>query len=159
MKKKIRLSQLTNEYLKTNSAWETIVETIDEEDVQLTPVEFDQKGRIPIHLGEVWCLCRAIFANETEYIASAMCRGDSSDGPLLWSVWNGSEDVRLMLPPAPSFVLEKEGPECFANKFNLSIKDVFPILFEVIPRFESAPEIRRIKLGFSGELNNLEKDD
>jgi hypothetical protein len=152
MKEKRTLSQLQNEDLKKYIAWETVVESIDDDDISLMPADLDKDGRIPESLGEVWCLCRAIFKNGSEYIASAMCRGDSSDGPLLYSVWNGNENIRLILPPAPPFVLEKEGPESFAKKFNLNINDIFPIIFEVVPRFVTKPEIRRLKLDISGEL-------
>lgn len=152
MKKKRKLSQLKNEDLINYNAWETVVESLDDEDISLVPVDLDKNGRISATLGEVWCLCRAIFKNGNENLASAMCRADSSDGPLLHSIWNGRENIRLILPPAPPFVLAKEGPEIFAKKFNLTVNDIFPIVFEVIPRFVTEPEVRKVKLDITGVL-------
>ena len=144
------LSQLSYDDFKNNPAWESIGDYTEDEDTQLAPVKFDEEGRIPKYLKEVWCLCITVFANKTEHMSTAMCRGDSSDGPLLWSVWNGCEYVPLLLPPAPPHVLAKKGPDFFSNKFNLKKEEVFPLTIKVVPHFASSPEIRSIKLEISG---------
>ncbi len=146
------LSQLTYEDLKRSPAWGAIGDYAEDEDAKLTPVQFDDFGRIPEKLEEVWCMCTVVFANGSELMATAMCRGDSSDGPLLWSVWNGSEDVPLLLPPAPPPVLAKKGPDFFSNKFNMKKDEVFPLTIKVVSRFSTSPEIRSVKLGESGVL-------
>jgi len=145
------LSQLTDDDLARKLAW-VVVGGYEAEELELSPAELDSKGRIPGNIGEVWCLCTAVFANETEHTACAMCRGDSEDGPLLWSVSNGKESVPLLLPPAPPFVLAREGPEVFAAKFGMRLKDVFPLTVQVVPRFAVEPETRIVKLGTSGPL-------
>lgn len=143
------LSQLTDDDLKQHPAW-VVVGGYEAEDLELSPVEFDSNGRIPSNVGEVWCLCTATFANGNQYMASAMCRGDCTEGPLLWEVSNGKQTVPLLLPPAPPFVLDQEGPEAFSTQFDLSVDDVFPLIIEVAPRFAIEPEKRSVKLGTSG---------
>ena len=81
-----------------------------------------------------------------------MCRGDSDEGPLLESVWNGEKDVRVLLPPAPPLVLAKSGPQVFAAEFGLSVKQVFPMRFHVVPRFATPPEGRAVTLDVSGRI-------
>ena len=58
----------------------------------------------------------------------------------------GEKDIRLILPPAPSFVLEEEGPNAFCEKFGKRLEEVFPINFEVIPKFEIEPHLRSIRI-------------
>ena len=132
------LGQLTEDDLVRHVAW-VVVGGYEAEYLELSPVQLDSTGRIPGNTGEVWCLCTAVFANETEHVACAMCRGDSADGPLLWSVSNGKESVPLLLPPAPDFVLAREGPEAFAEKFGMRLEDVFPLTIRAVPRFVVEP--------------------
>jgi hypothetical protein len=143
------LGQITDDDFRQHPAW-AVVGGYEAEDLELSPVEFDSNGRIPSSVGEVWCLCTAVFANGSEYLASAMCRGDSSEGPLLWEVSNGKRAVPLLLPPAPPFVLDREGPTVFAAQFGLSVNDVFPLTLKVVPCFATKPEKRSVKLGTSG---------
>ncbi len=143
------LGQLTDDDLRQHPAW-VVVGGYEAEDLKLSPVEFDSSGRIPSNVGEVWCLCTAVFANGTQHMASAMCRGDCAEGPLLWEVSNGKQTVPLLLPPAPPFVLAREGPEVFAAQFDLSVDAVFPLTIEVVPCFVIKPEKRSVKLGTSG---------
>lgn len=152
MDNKKTLSQLTYEDLKLTTAWKSIGSYSEDEDSQITPVEFDMEGRIPRKVEEVWCLCTAVFANGTEHLATAMCRGDSSDGPMLWSIWNGNEDIPLLLPPAPTLVLAKKGPAFFSSKFLLKTEDIFPLIIKVVPRFETSPKVRSIRLDISGVI-------
>jgi len=152
------ISQLNNDDLIKYKAWETVTETIDDEEVMLTPAVLRSDGKIPASCGEVWCLCKATFANKSEHIALALCRGDANEGPLLWTVWNGEKDVSLMFPPAPQFVLDVEGPEGFAESFSLQTEDVFPIDFEVIPRFETPKAVRKVILNISGPVYGDERD-
>ena len=146
------LYQLTYDELKQHTAWVAVGDYAEMEDPELSPVEFDAEGRIPGNVGEVWCLCAAVFFDGSEHLAIAMCRGDSADGPLLWSVWNGDKDVPLLLPPTPPFVLARQGPEVFATKFGTNVANVFPLTIEVVPRFAVKPEIRTVKLGISGVI-------
>jgi hypothetical protein len=93
-------------------------------------------------VGEVWCACTATFADGSEHAAAALCRGDSDFGPALWTFRLGEESVRLVLPPAPRFVLAVEGPAPFADKFGKQLDDVFPIELCVVPRFAVSPRVR-----------------
>jgi hypothetical protein len=145
------LSQLNYHDLGAHPAW-AVAGDPEAEDVELAPVRLDSAGRVPRDVGEVWCLCEAVFADGSRHLASAMCRGDSDQGPLLWTVWNGAEDVPLLLPPAPDFVLEKEGPEVFVMKFRLNLPEVFPMRIEVVPRFAVEPEHRSVALDVSGPI-------
>ena len=146
------LSQLTYEDLKRYNAWEAIGDYAGDVDAMLRPVQFDDSGRIPKNFEEVWCMSTAVFANGSEHMATSMCQGDSSDGPLLWSVWNGVEDVPLLLPPAPPPVLAKKGPDFFSNKFNMQKDEVFPLIIKVVSRFTTSPEIRIVRLAESGVI-------
>ena len=144
------LSQLNYEDLRRCAAWVAVGDYAEVEDPELAPVGFDSDGRVPRHIEEVWCLSRATFADGSEHPAIAMCRGDSDAGPLLWSVWNGTEDVPVVIPPAPSSVLAKRGPGAFASKFGRAVEDVFPMDFEVIAGFSTYPLRRRVKIEATG---------
>jgi hypothetical protein len=138
------LSRLSYDDFIRVPAWQVLRETSDEEDVSLEPATIDNMGLIEKSNGEVWCLCKAIFSNGEEHKASAMCRGDNNEGPLLLTVFNGSEDVALIMPPAPDFVLKSEGPQVFCKKFDKQENEVFPITFKVVPKFQVKPEERSI---------------
>jgi hypothetical protein len=138
------LGKLFYEQLEKIPAWRVIPETIDEVDVELEPATFDNVGLIETMNGEVWCLCKATFSNGDEHKASAMYRGDANEGPFFLSVFNGSEGIPLIMPPAPTFVLGTEFPEAFCKKFNKAIQEVFPIFFSVIPKFKTEPQYRSI---------------
>lgn len=151
MSEKINLSQLTNEHFYKCDSWIVLEDSLqEEEDVSLEPAIKTPDGLIGATNGEVWCFCKAIFSNGDEHIGSALCRGDSDDGPLVCSVWNGKEDVPIFVPPAPEFVLEKDGPDIFCGKFGKQIQDVFPIIVEVIPCFENKPNTRRVMIYSDG---------
>jgi hypothetical protein len=143
---------LTYDDLKEIPAWVAVGDYAQVEDAELEPVEFDEDGTVPARIGEVWCLCNAVFADGSEHLASAMCRGDSSDGPLLWTVWNGTEDVPLFLPPAPPPVLAKRGPEAFSAKFNADMHAVFPLKITAVARFAVSPEERSVRVDVAGVL-------
>lgn len=151
------ISKLTYDDLKAHPAWQATGDYAEDEDAKLAPVQFDGEGRIPDDLKEVWCMCVAVFANGSEHMATSMCRGDSSDGPLLWSVWNGREDVTLLLPPAPPAVLAKRGVDFFSTKFSMKKDDIFPLTIKVVSRFATSPEIRNVKLGELGVIMSMEK--
>ncbi len=146
------LSQLTNEDLRRYSAWEATGDYAEDVDAKLTPVKFDDDGRVPVELEEVWCMCIATFSDGSEHMASSMCRGDSSDGPLLCTVWNGSDNVELLVPPAPPHVLEKHGPDYFSAKFNMKKGAIFPLTIKVVPRFTTKPEIRSAIFEETGKI-------
>lgn len=147
---RITLSELTYDLLGKTNAWRVIMDTLEDEDASLEPAYLNAKGEIDADNEEVWCICSAKFSNGTTYKASSMCRGDSDEGPLLWSIWNGEKDVSLLLPPVPPPVLKVEGPEPFAAEFGLNTSEVFPIEFNVIPVFETSPTQRKVILTPNG---------
>jgi len=138
----IKLSEPSYELFDKYDAREVLKNSYEEEELMLAPAPKNNFGQVINTVGEVWCLCKAIFNDGTEHSASAMCRGDASEDPQLLTVWNGSEDVSLILPPAPDFVLAKEGPDPFCAKFEKSLAEVFPINFIVVPQFQLQPHLR-----------------
>lgn len=138
--------------LQVCPAWRS-TGTCDERGNQvLKPVRLGADGSIPASVEEVWCLCKCRFADATEHGACSSCDGDTSEGPLAWSVWNGDEFIPIIVPPAPDFVLEKEGPIAFCRAFNLESQAVFPLEIEVVPAFEIAPHRRSVLIDSSGRL-------
>lgn len=150
---RVTLSTLTYEHLNEVNAWKVRMDTLEDDDVILEPAQFNASGELNKSNEEVWCLCSAKFSNGTTHQAAAMCRGDADEGPLLWSVWNGEKDISLQLPPSPPPVLKVDGPEPFAAAFGLELNEVFPIEFNVVPRFESEPCIRKVILSAQGVIN------
>ena len=155
----IKLSELNDDLLQKFDSWRVLEETYDYEDVSLSPAYKNNNGEISNKNGEVWCLSKAIFANGEEHKASSMCRGDSNQGPLLWSVWNNTKRINLLLPPAPDFVLKKEGPIKFCAEFNKPPGEVFPIRFEIIPKFQIEPNLRIVAIYQDGTLSNKSVQD
>jgi len=149
------LSQLSYGDFKKSPVWLAVGDFANDDDAFLEPAQLDGEGRVPSGTKEVWCLCRATFSNGVEHLAAAMCRGDSCDGPLLWTVWNGSEDIPLYVPPAPPPVIQKRGPRVFAERFGLGLLDVFPITIDVVARFEEWPEKRSVKVDIEGVVETL----
>ena len=150
MRTSTTLSRLTYDDFARSPAWRAVGDYANDEDKTLEPVTLGSAGVIPEHVEEVWCLCVATFADGSEHQACAMCRGDSADGPLVWSVWNGEKDVPVILPPAPPDVLKLDGPDAFAAGFGLSLEEVFPVRLKVVPTFASEPSMRRVVLDSSG---------
>lgn len=158
----IKLEELSTEQLMRIDAWQ-IVEELGEgdgiitpkilEDYEglITPADKDKDGLISRDIGGVWCLTYAIFANGDKHIACSLCEGDSDEGPICWSVWNGVDFVVLMVPPAPDFVLEVDGPDHFCSDFGKSIHDVFPLTFEVVPLFQNKPHQRKVVIQPDGK--------
>lgn len=141
----VTLGTLTFEDLGRFPVWEPTGE-IEDGDQVLLPVALDLAGRVPSTRGEVWCLCVCRFSNGTEAPACAVCQANSGEGPLGWSVWNGERDVRLILPPAPPFVLAEEGPEAFCRAFGLDISAAFPLEIAALCPFEMPPHRRSVVL-------------
>lgn len=148
--KRVKLSELNYDHFEEAGAWRVIPETLEEVDASLEPALLNSRGEVTRENEEVWCLCQASFSNGSAHRAAAMCRGDSGQGPLLWTIWNGVKDVSLQLPPAPPPVLKVDGPEPFCASFDLNIADVFPIRLVVIPRFEQKPNLRKVMLDTTG---------
>jgi len=142
----IKLSEMSYRYFEIHDAWKVIIDSYQEEELRMEPAFKNQFNQVQCENGEVWCLCQAIFNDGSIHKASAMCRADSNEGPLLLSFWNDSEDVTLILPPAPDFVLDTEGPIPFAQKFSKNFEEVFPIKFFIIPLFEFPPTQRQVEL-------------
>lgn len=144
------LDELSNDLLAAHPVWcGTGIES-DDGLQYYTPLRLTPDGLVPSSVGEVFCLSNCRFSDGTNHLACSMCRGDSPEGPLLWTVWDGEKDSRLILPPAPDFVLAQEGPEAFAAAFGLPLAAVFPAIFEVVPEFATAPRRRRVKLTHVG---------
>jgi hypothetical protein len=148
----IKFSEIELADLRRTDAWKGLESTYDDDDLTLVPAERNKEGFISRKNGEVWCLCKANFANGAVHDAIAMCRGDSDQEPLLWTFWNGDTLVDLKVPPAPDFVLESEGPDVFCQEFNETAENVFPIVLEAVPRFEVAPTIRRVTIYAEGVI-------
>jgi hypothetical protein len=148
--KNITLGTLTYDHLNKVNAWQVKMDTLEDYDAELEPPQFNVSGEISVLNKEVWCLCSAKFSNGTTHQAAAMCRGDSDEGPLLWSIWNGEKDLSLQLPPSPPPVLKVDGPEPFSAAFGLEVNEVFPIELSVVARFEAEPSIRKVILSPQG---------
>jgi hypothetical protein len=144
------LDELTNDLLVTHPVWCGTGVYNDDGLQYYTPVPLTHEGLVPANVGEVFCLSKCHFADGAPHLACAMCHGDSPEGPLLLTVWNGGRPISLILPPAPDFVLQKEGPEAFASAFGLPASAVFPAIFEVVPEFATPPRRRRVKLTPTG---------
>jgi len=77
----------------------------------------------------VWCRINVKLNDNSELKGIGMYFTD--DGQLgNFSIKSGSNWMTLMLPPAPDFVLEKDGPIPFAQELNKNYKDVFPMTIE-----------------------------
>lgn len=141
---KTTLSKLSYKIFSDHDCWKVVEESVENKDIELIPALRTSDNLVSRLNGEVWCLSKATFSNGKVFLASSMCRGDSSLGPTLISVWNGKVEVPLILPPAPPFVLSIDGPDAFCKKFKLKYEAVFPLLFEVVPKFEIMPLERRM---------------
>ncbi len=150
----IKLEDLSTKDLIRIDAWKIVEDPFREAEIitpellqdyecLITPADKDEDGLISRAVGEVWCLTYAIFASGEQHIACSLCKGDSDVGPILWSVWNVAKIVGLYVPPAPDFVLEVDGPKHFCSEFAKSIDEVFPLTFEVVPRFQTKPHQRK----------------
>jgi hypothetical protein len=146
----IKLSELSFLDLRKIDAWKVIESSYEEEELLLVPADKNERGNILLKNRGVWCLSKATFLNGTVHEAISMCRADSEEEPGSWSVWNGEKYVPLFVPPAPDFVLETDGPEPFSKEFNEKVENVFPIDFEMVPRFERDPQVRRIVISTDG---------
>lgn len=149
------LSTLAYDDLLRCSAWRAVGDFENDEDASLEPLELKVGERVPSDVEDVWCLCDVFFADGSKHMGCALCRGDCDDGPILRSVWNGSEDIRQYVSPTPQFILVKEGPNHFCEKFRRSINSVFPITFAAVVKFETPPHERKIIIGVNGVLVTL----
>lgn len=137
------LNEMTIQDFKQTPCWKVLETGFDENDVKLVEAAISDDGTVLATNGEVWCKGIATFNNGLIYDGVCMCRADASDGPLLITIWNGQKDVSIIMPPAPDFVLENEGPEPFCQAFHLSYQEIFPIQFLVEAKFEVAPLTRQ----------------
>jgi hypothetical protein len=148
------LSSLTDEDLVFWPAWRVTTVT-DEGDQILAPAPMNSYGEILKTVDQVWCRSVCRLSNGVELPALSLCIGKSNEGPINWSITVDSEELRLILPPAPDFVLREEGPEAFARKLSMDLSDVFPLTLEVLVKFEAMPRHRSIKIGANGERQEL----
>lgn len=145
------LGTLTYRDLDEHVAWEATGDIADGDEL-LLPATLTTEGLVPASVGEVWCRSRCRFSNGSTHRACALYKGDSEDGPLVWSVFNGSVDVRLILPPAPDDILAIDGPERFAASFGLTLAEVFPVEISAECTFETPPTRRSIVVYSSGRI-------
>jgi hypothetical protein len=75
---------------------------------------------------ELWVRVRGILADGTEYPGVAMAES-SPPTLLLPSFLVGTEWITVTMPPAPAFVLEKDGPDPFARRLGRTLAQVFPV--------------------------------
>jgi hypothetical protein len=150
------LQTLTYEDLQRYPAWLTREDTLGEEDAVLLPVVLTADGDVPAERGIVWCLAKATFASGAAHHATAAIWPAGTEGPLLPSVWNGARFVPLFVPPAPDFVLAKDGPGAFASAFGLNVTEVFPLKLEVVPSFAIAPRSRAAVYAVEGRIPALD---
>lgn len=145
------LGTLSDEDLTVHPAWEATGDTEDG-DKELVPAPMVDRETVSATAREVWCLSECIFANGDTHPATAMYRGDGPEGPLAWTVSHDGEEIPLVVPPAPDFVLQLDGPAAFAQKFNLPTEAVFPLEIRSIVRFQSHPAERSVHLNQDGIL-------
>jgi hypothetical protein len=150
--KPVTIATLNDQHLRDFPAWEWTGEYDNDGNEILVPVLLNECDAVPQSVGEAWCRCSCRFAEGSEHAASAMCRGDSALGPVGISVWNGQKHVRLILPPAPEFVLQEEGPAAFCESFGRRLEAVFPVELLVIPRFALVPQDRSVRIEQSGKV-------
>lgn len=142
---RFKLSDLTYEMLDVIPCWRSVLS--ESNDLEITPAMIDSLGYILAKNEEVWCLFEAYFSNGDLVKGCCNTWSDDIEKKLLqFSFWNGNQDIALILPPAPKFVLDKEGPEVFSSKFNSTIDKVFPIQIKTIPKFELERSIREVTL-------------
>lgn len=70
---------------------------------------------------------KAALSNSEKILGLASVNGDAPEilpGPTFFI---NNDYFSLMLPPAPSFVLEQQGPEILATILKLPIRKIFPI--------------------------------
>ncbi|MBX3254204.1 MAG: hypothetical protein KF862_08705 [Chitinophagaceae bacterium] len=146
----IKLDELNIDIFNRFDSWRVLEQSYDKEQLLLTPAFKNGDGTISKKNGEVWCISRILFSDGSTHQGASMCRGDTDEGPLLWSIWNNTKFQTLIVPPAPDFVLEEEGPIPFSKSFNKNTDQVFPIKFEVIPKFEIEPYERDILINIDG---------
>ena len=118
----VKLSTVTNEDFARVPAWQVGGDVLEDEDPELVPAARSDDGKLSRSIGEVWCLADAIFSDGSRLPSIALCRGDSSDGPMLWQVWDGRQYIPLVVPPAPDFVLDVDGPIPFSGKFGRTVE-------------------------------------
>ncbi len=140
------------------AAWQGVGDYLEDADPEYQPVRFDAAGRVPASAGYVHCRCVATFSDGTKHEAVGICGSHSEEGPELVSVLRGEQYHRVMVPPAPPFVLEAEGPAPFAKAFDRSVADVFPLSVEVVAKFEIPPHIRHVVLDTGGMIPSRSED-
>src|SRR3954447_137170 len=102
----ITLGSLTDNNLLRWPVWKATGQYVEGDEI-LVPAQLTDCGEIPPGAGEVWCSCVCRFANGKEVRACAVCWADRADGPRAWAVNCGNQVIRLIVPPAPSFVLDR----------------------------------------------------
>ena len=150
----VTLARLTYSHLRSCPAWEVTGRQDDRGEAILAPTTLLDGNTVQSIARAVWCLCTCIFKDGSTHPACAMCCPYSDKGPLAWTVWNGRDDVSLIPPPAPDFVLEKEGPKMFASKFNRNLDSVFPLEILVLPMFQQPPVRRSVRISANGIIGN-----
>ena len=98
-------------------------DTPDGIDILLSPME--GMNEIPIGI-DVYVRFQGVFNDKSTFVGFGMI--DPYHKEILGrSLLINNEWQLVYLPPAPDFVLEKDGPEMFAKRIKKNLKDIFPM--------------------------------
>ena len=87
----------------------------------LTDYDFEQ-----ICNEQIWVRINCKTSDKTEF--NGICNLDINAGSLTnYSFYINDSWITLLTKPAPDFVLEKDGPNPFAEKIGKKLTDVFPL--------------------------------
>lgn len=148
----VTLGTLSDGDLRDCPAWKSSGQLIDSDKV-LVPADLTIEGTIATTVGEVWCRSTCTFRNGATHPATAMYRGDRAEGPLAWTISFSGREIPLVVPPAPAFVIEYDGPAAFARVFGLRLIDIFPLVIKSDVRFAMPPSERSVHIGPHGILD------
>jgi hypothetical protein len=148
------LGSLSDEDLAFCPAWQ-VIEATDDGDQVLVPAPLIASGEVSRSVEEVWCRSVCRLPGGVELPACTLSIANSGEGPIAWSITHNGQEVRLILPPAPEFVLREEGPAAFAKRLQLALSQTFPLILEVSVRFEESPHNRSIRIDADGTITSL----
>ena len=94
------------------------------------------------------------FMNDgTKIYGIASVNGDPAEILPGVSIEKNGEWFSLTLPPAPEFVLTKNGPEAFSKFFNKKMSNVFPIKIETDAKFSASSKSLKVLISKDGFQN------
>jgi hypothetical protein len=123
-----QLEDLQLEDFDTFPMWIDLYGDNDELEGQVEPMmdQFELSSELKQH---VWCRVKVGLQDGTELNGIGMYFCDTGQIGN-FSIKIGQTWIRLILPPAPEFVLEKEGPATFSQRLGKSLGEVFPMIIE-----------------------------